>query len=79
MITEEKIGLLKGILTEYVVKELCIKNKISSEQALRFFMKSKTYELLIDSQSYLCYESQEYVFDMLESELAGDWESWLAI
>jgi hypothetical protein len=42
-------------------------------------MATKTYDLLIESGSYLYLESAEYVLDMLDAELSGDWERWMEI
>jgi len=51
----------------------------SKTECVREFMASKTYELLIDRESYLCLESPAYVLDMYDAELSGDWERWLEV
>jgi len=48
-------------------------------EALQTFMRTKTYELLYNERSMLYLESTEYVYDMLQAEQRGDWESWLEI
>jgi hypothetical protein len=48
-------------------------------EALRFFMASKTFGLLIKPESYLFLESAEYTLDMLDAEIKGDWNRWLLI
>ena len=47
--------------------------------ALRFFMATKTYELLANPKSYLYLESAPYVEDMLDAELSGDWDRWMEV
>jgi len=55
------------------------KQKIPVTDAMRKFMKTKTYELLTNPKSYLYLESAAYVEDMLNAELSGDWESWMEV
>ena len=55
------------------------KQKISIADAMRSFMTTKTYELLVNPKSYLYLEAASYVEDMLNAELSGDWESWMEI
>ena len=47
--------------------------------ALRFFMRTETYKLLANPESFLYLESVEYVLDMLDAELCGDIERWLEV
>ncbi len=79
MITKERIEFTKGILIEYVVKQLCLTKGISTEESLRLFLKSKTYDLLNAEETELCFESQEYVFDMIKNELDGKWDDWYEV
>ena len=53
--------------------------KISVTDAIRFFMTTKSYELLTNPKSFLYLESAAYVEDMLNAELSGDWESWMEV
>jgi len=55
------------------------KQKIFLSDAMRLFMTTKTYELLTNPKSYLYLEAAPYVEDMLNAELAGDWESWMEV
>jgi hypothetical protein len=52
---------------------------IPTTEGVREFMATKTYSLLVNSQSYLALESVEYVLDMLDAELSGNRERWLEI
>lgn len=62
------------------VAEMIAKNKgMDHTEALRFFMGTKTFELLAEPKSYLFLESAEYTLDMLDAELTGDTERWLSI
>jgi hypothetical protein len=53
--------------------------QISVTESMRLFMTTKTYELLTNPKSFLYLESAAYVEDMLNAELAGNWESWMEV
>ena len=55
------------------------KQNISVTDAMRLFMTTKTYELLINPKSYLYLEAAPYVDEMLNAELSGDWDSWMEV
>ena len=55
------------------------KHRIPVTDAMRMLITTKTYELLANPKSYLFLESAVYVFDMLNAELSGDWESWMEV
>ena len=55
------------------------RKEISVIEAMRLFMTTKTYELLASPKSFLYLESAAYVEDMLNAELAGNWESWMEV
>ena len=78
-ITEHTVPFCIDALTARVSEEYAKTNSMSNTDALRFFMSTKTYELLIDPKSYLYLESLEYVLDMLDAELSEDWERWFKI
>jgi CO dehydrogenase/acetyl-CoA synthase beta subunit len=71
-----KIQLCIDALAADVGDTLATENGISTTEALRQFMQTKTYALLFDEQSLLYLESAEYVFDMLKAEQSGDWQRW---
>ncbi|MDR1581227.1 MAG: hypothetical protein LBS35_12800 [Synergistaceae bacterium] len=66
-------------LTAQLADSYAESRRISVTEALQFFMTTKTFELLINPKSYLYLETASYVEDMLNSELNGDWDSWMEI
>ena len=48
-------------------------------EALRIIMKTKTFELLQDPESRLCFESAESILDLLYLEELGDWDEWVKV
>jgi hypothetical protein len=78
-VTEHTVPFCIDALTARVSEEYAKSKNIYNTDALRFFMATKTYDLLIDPGSYLYLESVEYVLDMLDAELSGDWERWMEI
>jgi len=73
------IQLCIDSLTADVADKVASDQKIGTTEALRQFMETKTYDLLFDTASFLYLESTEYVYDMLQAEQRGDWESWLEV
>jgi len=78
-VNEQSIEFIINLLTTNVVDALAAKSGKSATETLREFMKSRTYSLLIDPESYLFFESPMYVLDMIDAEECGDWERWLEI
>jgi len=66
-------------LTAEIVERYAKNNDISLTDALKLFMKTKTFDLLCDSESFLFLESAEYVYDMLEAEIEENMERWLEV
>jgi len=79
IITEHTVPFCINALIVRVSEEYARTAGMSNTDALRFFMSSKTYELLIDPKSYLYLESMEYVLDMFDAELSEDWNRWFLI
>jgi hypothetical protein len=79
IITENTVPVCIDSLTAQTSQRLAQKEGIPNTEALRRFMATKTYDLLIDCESYLYLESPEYVFDMLDADLREDWDSWMEI
>ena len=52
-----------------VSTEYALKMGISEDEALRIFLGSDTYRTLIDTETGLCYEVFEYVYDMFLEEM----------
>ena len=62
-----------------VADAYAVNKKIAVTDALRFFMTTKTFELLSNPKSFLYLEAAPYVEDMLYAEISGDWDSWLEV
>jgi hypothetical protein len=78
-ITDHTIPFCIDAHTVRVAEEYAKTSGMSNTEALRFFMSTRTYELLINPESYLYLESMEYILDMLDAELTEDWDRWLEI
>jgi hypothetical protein len=66
-------------LTANVAEELAEISGKTATTALRDFMATKTYNVLIKPDTLLYRESPAYVVDMVEAEQSGDWERWLEV
>ena len=77
--TRESIQFAIDTLTAEVAHKYSIDNNVTGTEALRFFMRTDTYELLANSKSFLYLESVEYVLDMIEAEMRGDIKRWLEV
>ena len=66
------------LMTE-TVQSYAFQHDISGTEALRFFMRTETYKLLVNPDSFLYLESVEYVLDMLDAEMCGDMDRWLEV
>jgi len=78
-ITAKSIQFCIDSLTAMVAEKYAKKNKISATEALRAFIATKTYNLLINAKSYLYLETAEYILDMWKDEHNGDLERWQLI
>ena len=76
---EQSIAFIIDLVTTNVVDELSKKNGNSVTDTLRELMRSKTYALLINPESFLYLESPAYVMDMVDAEQRGDWDRWLEV
>lgn len=78
-VTPKSIGASKHYITTIVVKQLSVNLNITTEEAFKKFLGTKTYNLLSTNESYLWNKSPEYVYDMINSELSNDIDGWLTI
>jgi hypothetical protein len=78
-ITADAIQFCVDTLTAETAARYAAEHNMDTTEALRQFMKTKTFDLLLNADSYLYLESAEYVFDMLQAEQSGNWERWLEI
>ena len=67
------------ILATRIAEDIARQKKIAAKEAIRLFMTTKTYGLLIDKESRLYLESFEYVMDMLAAEESGNWPRWVEV
>ena len=64
-------------LVATIVVSLYAKEKgLPPIEALRIIMGTKTFEVLLDPESRLCFESAESILDLLHAEERNDWEEW---
>lgn len=78
-INESSTAFITDLLVTNVVDALAKKSGTAVTETLRELMKSKTYVLLLNPESYLYLESPTYVLDMIDAELSGDWDRWLEV
>jgi hypothetical protein len=78
-IENKSIKLCQDVLATRLAQMMAERENITQTEALRRIMKTETYALLLDPESYLHLESAEYILDMLDDERCGDWERWLEI
>ena len=75
----ESVEQHQDILATRVAKMIATQESITPTEAIRKLMVTETYGLLLDPESYLHFESAEYIFHMYDAEQRGDWERWLEL
>jgi hypothetical protein len=60
-----------------VAARLMNSRNISATEAMQIFMATKTFELVLNPESYLHLESAPHIEAMFDMEMRGDWESWM--
>jgi high-affinity K+ transport system ATPase subunit B len=78
-VDENAIAFIVKVLTANVAEELAQRSGETTTDALRDFMATKTYNVLVKPNSQLYRESPAYVVDMVEAEQSGDWQRWLEV
>jgi hypothetical protein len=78
-LTENTPSLCADLVLTRVAERYAKENKLTNTEALKAIMETKTYELLENPASMLCYESAESIYALLEDERRGDWNDWLKI
>jgi hypothetical protein len=78
-VTEKTKDVLINIHAGEMAALYAKERSISVAEAMRYFMSTKTYDLLLDKNSFLYLESAAYIFDMLHDEIKGDWKRWMEI
>lgn len=59
-------------IASYLVENIMIIKKCSSNDALELLLKTAVYTALMDPETELYFESREAVLDMLKEELNGN-------
>ncbi|GHU41789.1 hypothetical protein FACS1894111_04640 [Clostridia bacterium] len=75
----KSIELCQDILATRLTQIIAKRENITLTEAIRKLMMTKTYDLLLEPESYLHLESAEYILDMYNSEQCGDWEHWTEV
>ena len=75
-IDPEKAQYCADLVATSVVSRYAREKGLPATEALRIIMNTKTYDLLQDPKSRLCFESAESILDMLYAEERGDWDEW---
>jgi hypothetical protein len=78
MIVEESksVELCQDVLATRVAQMIAGRENITPTEAIRKLMATKTYDLLLEPESYLHLESAEYILYLYDAEQRGDWELW---
>jgi hypothetical protein len=74
-ISENIVNICIESLTAQVADRYAESHSISATEALQLFMTTKTFELLSKPESFLYLEPAQYIEDLLNAELSGDWET----
>ncbi|MDR1308586.1 MAG: hypothetical protein LBL95_01595 [Deltaproteobacteria bacterium] len=74
---ENAVAFIVKVLTANVAEELARLSGKSTTEALREFMATRTYGVLMRPNSLLYRESPACLVYMVEAELAGDWRRWM--
>jgi ABC-type glutathione transport system ATPase component len=78
-ITPETIQFCIHSLAARTALKIAGETGCGKTDALRKLMRTKTYRLLLDADSYLHLETMEYIYDMYKAEITGDWLRWYEI
>ena len=75
----QKAQYCADIVATAVVSQYAKERGLSPTDALRIIMATKTFDLLQDPESRLCFESADSILDMLRAEEQGDWVEWAKV
>ena len=78
-VDSQKAQYCADIVATNVVSQYAQEKELPTTDALRIIMATKTYELLQDPKSRLCFESVESILDILHAEEQGNWDEWVKI
>ena len=75
----QKAQYCADLVTTAVVAQYAKEKELPTTEALRIIMLTKTFDLLQDPESRLCFESAESILDMIYTEERGDWDEWVKV
>jgi hypothetical protein len=75
-IDPEKAQYCADLVATTVVSQYAKEKGLSLLESLRKVMETKTYTLLQDPESRLCFESAASILDLLNAEERCDWQEW---
>jgi hypothetical protein len=74
---QNRVEFFQDILAARVAQMIAVRENSTPTQALHMLMNTHTYGLLLDLESYLHFESAEYILYLYDAERRGDWELWI--
>jgi hypothetical protein len=78
-IESQKAQYCADLVATIVVAQYAKEKRLPTTEALRIIMETKTFELLQDPESRLCFESAESILHLLHAEERGDWDEWAKV
>jgi hypothetical protein len=71
-ITDEYLDFVTDVMATQIVEKIAANKNSSQDEALKFLLSTKTYQLFLDKDSKLYAESVEYILDLIDAEETGD-------
>ena len=78
-VESQKAQYCADLVATTVVSQYAQEKGLSTTEALRIIMETRTFEVLQDPESQLCFESTESILDMLHAEEHCDWDEWVKV
>jgi len=79
MVDTNKAQYCADIVATAVVSQYAEAKGLTPLEALRIIMGTKTYAVLQEPESRLCFESAASILDLIFAEERGDWDEWLKV
>ncbi len=70
-VSDSKTEILKGMCVVDITKYLMKKKHWTADIAYLYLMQMELYQILMDTESGLCLEQDEYLFQCCDAELEG--------
>lgn len=71
-VTEQQIEGTKKLLVKNIVEKISTDARVTTDEALRLFIISKTYKLLMNTNTGLWLDSSSKIYDIYISEVQGN-------